>query len=93
MKNYIASESGFFDIEHVEVNKLKMIRLTRENSNDVVFYLKETRGKSVDTYWLYDIPSSMKRSQYDNATLLVIQLTDGRLIAKRHNNSQHLRIK
>lgn len=91
MNNYYAYSNGFFNIELEELKKLKEIQLTRKNEDEVTQYFLKTCGKQVGSYSMYYIPLHLKRNDKDNAKILVLALKD-RLLAKRFNNSQHLKI-
>jgi len=96
MKNYDDLSSGWFKTDKEEIDKLR-----NKGESDLVTYgdslsrLKNHFNDSfppidIIAYVLKEVP--YKRSKFDNAVLLCAQLSNHQWVAKRHNNSQWLKI-
>lgn len=93
MNNYLAYEAGYFKVTSEEIKKLQKIPLIKDNKEDVIHNIKMRNGYVVTDYESYEIPKNLKRSKYDNATLLVIYLVSGEMYAKRFNNNQTINVR
>lgn len=96
MKNYNAYEPGLFEVTEEELKKLTPKEFSQSvNMGQIKHYLQMLFRRSVDkevnNIRKFNIPKNLKRTNMDNACLIVFNYGD-KIFAKRHNNSQHLRV-
>lgn len=91
MKNYHAYCAGWFNISKEEIDKLpKHYTMRMDSFIDNCIKLSKFFCMDIVDFTLKALDKKLKRNTWDSAILLVVKLRDGRLLAKRHNNSQHL---
>lgn len=93
LEGYHAYGRGFFDIEKSkEVLNWKFVHGGGGPNNPQILKFKEWWGLHVESYDVYEIPMNYRRNKWDNAKVLTLRLTDGKLIGRRFNNNQKYKI-
>jgi len=96
MKNYYAYSPALFDVSEEELKKLYPRELALKSEYNKLlgeisakYFPTSTHVMAIRTFY---IPDHMKRTPHDNAILLVLTLSSGAIKAKRHQNSQWLKV-
>lgn len=96
MKNYVSFESGTFSISSDELKALPSpVPLRFTDTVKARGYLNDKYGSSenpITHFELRPLPERLKKNNSDSAKILIIYRQNGDLMAKRHNNSQWLRL-
>ena len=90
MKNYHAYDVAPFLVTYDEIEKLECDILTPNRIPENLKYLRNKYGEGVERFETRRLPKTLRRNRSDSACLLILYTTSGRILAKRHNNSQWL---
>ena len=93
MQNYWSQSPAMFETTEEEIKKLKFawnyeLEKFNRNLEKIRHYFWNRQKLTVIDFTIRHVPE--KRSNWDNAKLLCLKLSNGKFLAKRHNNSQWL---